>query len=132
MESKASESKENVQNNMTPVENPTGDERKKILGNIVKRSIQCSKSTINLTSKLLDCLMTKDKQALITMCENGLPDDLPEIRSLIWKINFGYLPFNMGEWDKILKAKRISYRKYKDSVVEKLEKNLNYLTDIQK
>ena len=132
MESKASESKENVQNNKTPVENPTGDERKKILGNIVKRSIQCSKSTINLTSKLLDCLMTKDKQALITMCENGLPDDLPEIRSLIWKINFGYLPFNMGEWDKILKAKRISYRKYKDSVVEKLEKELELFNGYSK
>ena len=132
MESKISGAKEENQKKNIPTENPTGDERRKIIGNIIKRSIQCSKKTIGLTSEFLDCLMTKDKQTLINMCENGLPDDLPEIRSLIWKINFEYLPLNMGEWDKILKSKRIAYRKYKDSIVEKLEKELELFNGYSK
>ena len=111
---------------------PKEDERKKIIGNIIKKSIQCSKSTIDLTSKILDGLLTKDRQKIITLCENGLPDDLPELRSLLWKINLGYLNLNMDEWDGILKAKRISYRKYKDSVVEKLEKELELFKGYEK
>ena len=94
--------------------------------------IQCSKSTIDLTSKILDGLLTKDRQKIITLCENGLPDDLPELRSLLWKINLGYLNLNMDEWDGILKEKRISYRKYKDSVVEKLEKELELFKGYEK
>ena len=132
MESKTSESKDNDQNKKIPIEKQTNDERKKILDNIIKRSVQCSKATIALTSKLLDCLMSKDKQKLISLCEEGLPDDLPEIRSLIWKIIFGYLPLNMDEWDKILKSKRIAYRKYKDSIVEKLEKELKLFNGYDK
>ena len=38
----------NIINNKIPKE----DERKKIIGNIIKKSIQCSKSTISLTSKI--------------------------------------------------------------------------------
>ena len=76
--------------------------------------------------------MSKDKQKIISLCENGLPDDLPELRSLIWKINFGYLPLNIMEWDKILKSKRLAYRKYKDSIVEKLEKELELFKGYEK
>ena len=36
----------------------------------------------------------------------------------------------MDEWDNILKSKRIAYRKYKDSVVEKLEKELEFFKDM--
>ena len=98
--------------------------RKIIISNIIKKSVQCSKATIELTSKILDSLMSQDKQKIISFCQDGLPDDLPELRSLIWKINFGYLPLNMEEWDNILSSKRIAYQKYKNSVFEKLEKEL--------
>ena len=123
MESSNQESNNNVQENVN--NKPVEDIKRKIMSNIVKKSIRCSKATIDLTSKILDSLMSKDKQKIITLCENGLPDDLPELRSLIWKINFGYLPINMEEWDKFLKSKRIAYQKYKNSVFEKLEKELD-------
>ena len=98
--------------------------RKIIISNIIKKSIQCSKATIELTTRILDSLMSQDKQEIISFCQDGLPDDLPELRSLIWKINFGYLPLNVDEWDNILSSKRIAYQKYKNSVFEKLEKEL--------
>ena len=132
MESKSSEQKINDNNvintNLIPIE----DERKKIISNIINKSIQCSKATIELTSKILDSIMSKDKSKLISICENGLPDDLPELRSLIWKINLGYLPLNIEEWDKILKSKRIAYQKYKDSIVAKLEKELELFNGYEK
>ena len=132
MESDNSEQKNPDKNKIISNPKPKDDERKKILSNIIQKSVQCSKATIDLTSKILDSIMTKDKQKIISLCENGLPDDLPELRSLIWKINFGYLPLNMEEWDKILKSKRLAYQKYKNSIVEKLEKELELFKGYEK
>ena len=132
MESKSSKQKINDNNIINTNLIPTEDERKKIISNIINKTVHCSKATIELTSKILDSIMSKDKSKLISICENGLPDDLPELRSLIWKINLGYLPLNIEEWDKILKAKRIAYKKYKDSVVAKLEKELELFNGYEK
>ena len=68
--------------------------------------------------------MCKDKKTMISLCERGLPDDLPELRSLIWKINLGYLSLNMEQWAQILKSKRIAYQNYRNNILEKLEKEL--------
>jgi hypothetical protein len=133
MEKKNSQEKNNEQNKINNNDKrPILDEKKKIIGNIVKKSIECSKATIGLTSIILDSLMTKNKEKIISLCENGLPDDLPELRSLIWKINFGYLPLNMEEWDKTLKSKRLAYQKYKDYIVAQLEKELELFKDYNK
>jgi len=131
MESPNSVPTNNDENKLINNNNPRG-ERKKIISNIVKKSVQCSKKTIAFTSIILDCIVSKDKQKIISFCEKGLPDDLPELRSLIWKINFGYLPLNMEEWDKILKSKRIAYQKYKNSILEKLEKELELYNGYEK
>ena len=119
-------------NTSNKIINKNDDEKRKIISNIVKKSILCSKTTMELTTKIIDSIASKDKEKLISICEEGLPDDLPELRSLIRKINFGYLPLNMNEWDKLLKSKRISYRKYKDSIMEKLEKELELFKDYDK
>ena len=96
-------------------------EKKKILDKIVKKSVQCSKATIDLTTKVLDALMAPDKEQLITLSENGLPDDLPELRSLVWKINLGYLSYNTFEWDKFLVSKRLAYQNYRTFVFNNLD-----------
>ena len=134
MESNKNEEEINKRNDdkNNKIKNNDQQERKKILSNIIKKSVQCSKATITLTSKILDSIMCKDKQKLIDFCEGGLPDDLPELRSLIWKINLGYLPLNVEEWDKILKSKRIAYQNYKDSFVKKLEKELELFNGYEK
>ena len=131
MESRNSFPTNNDENKLININNPR-EERKKIISNIVKKSVQCSKKTIAFTSIILDCIVSKDKQKIISFCEKGLPDDLPVLRSLIWKINFGYLPLNMEEWDKILKSKRIAYQKYKNSILEKLEKELELYNGYEK
>ena len=137
MENANSQPENNSNNNIKeedkkiPKEKMIQSERKKIMSNIVKKSIQCSKTTIELTSKLLDSIMSQDKQKIISLCKDGLPDDLPELRSLVWKINFGYLPLNMEEWDNIFSSQRIAYQKYKSSVFEKLEKELELFDGYQ-
>ena len=113
------EDKNKLNSNKKPLK-----EKQKILSTIVSKSVKCSKATIDLTSQLLDSIMTKDKKKIISLCEKGLPDDLPELRSLIWKINLGYLPLNKEEWDQILESKRIAYQKYRNSIIEKLKKEL--------
>ena len=134
MESKKNEEENNKEKEIKANTNKKNneEERKIILSKIIKKSVKCSKATINLTSKLLDSIMSKDRDKIINLCEEGLPDDLPELRSLIWKINLGYLPLNTEEWDTILKSKRIAYQNYKDSVVKKLEKELELFNGYQK
>ena len=123
MESTNKEEK-NAEKNQTPISVPINDEKKIIMSNIVKKSIRCSKATIELTTRVIENLLSQDREKIISLCENGLPDDLPELRSLIWKINFEYLPMNTEEWDKTLKSKRLAYQQYKNYVFKKLEEEL--------
>ena len=101
--------------------------KKKILDKIVNKSVLCSKSTVNFTTRTLEALMSMDKKKLIELSENGLPDDLPEMRSLIWKINFEYLPLDPQKWGAVLVSKRAAYKNYRNFVFEKLEKELKLL-----
>ena len=76
--------------------------------------------------------MCKNKEKLKSLCEDGLPDELPELRSLIWKINIGYLPLDMEKWNEILKSKRASYKLYKNYVFDNLGKELELFKDYEK
>ena len=76
--------------------------------------------------------MSADKEKLRELTEKGLPDDLPEMRSLIWKINFDYLPYDTKQWGTFLISKRTAYKKYRTHVFEKLEKELELYKDYDK
>ena len=106
--------------------------KKKILDKIVNKSVLCSKSTVNFTTMILEALMSMDKEKLTELSENGLPDDLPEMRSLIWKINFEYLPLDPQKWGAFLISKRASYKNYRTFVFEILEKELELLEGYDK
>lgn len=114
------------------IKNEIISEKKKILDKIIKKSVLCSKTTIDLTTKILDGLMSSDKEKLILLSENGLPDDLPELRSLIWKINLGYLSLNTFEWDNFLISKRKSYQSYRTFIFNNLEKEMELYKDYDK
>ena len=62
-------------------------EKKKIFNKIVNKSLLCSKSTVELASNIIDNIVSMNKSEMFKLTENGLPDDLPELRSLVWKIN---------------------------------------------
>lgn len=116
-------------------DNPSGNAenvKKKILDKIVKKSVLCSKSTVNFTTKMIEAIMSLNKEKIIELSENGLPDDLPELRSLIWKINFGYLPLDQQKWGTFLISKRIAYKKYRNFIFQKLENELEILKGYNK
>lgn len=43
----------------------------------------------------------------------GIPDDIPSLRSLIWKILLDQLSLNVNEWDNLLNVSRKKYDNYK-------------------
>jgi hypothetical protein len=51
----------------------------------------------------------------------GLPDDIPSLRSLIWKILLGIIPLDSNQWESVLDKKRNDYKKLRKQYLEKLE-----------
>lgn len=51
----------------------------------------------------------------------GLPDEVPSLRSLAWKMILNYLPFNMNEWENFIDSKRTEYTENKEKIITKLE-----------
>jgi len=54
-------------------------------------------------------------------CFEGIPDELPMLRSLIWKIMLDLLPADINSWEQVLEEKRAKYNKIKGNIIVKLE-----------
>ena len=76
--------------------------------------------TINKSSGFIESLISKNKKNLQLFSEDGIPDEIPILRSIVWKINLGYLPVNNEEWENILSDKRNSYFYYKGIIHKNL------------
>ena len=108
------------------------NEKRKIFTKIINKSLLCSKATVEVAANIIDNIVYMDRTELIKLTERGLPDDLPELRSLIWKINLGYLPSDWNQWNRYLESKRIAYKKYRENIYKILEKELELLKDYDK
>ena len=93
--------------------------------NLTKHLPSCTKQTSETASLVLGIIKSKDQKKLYEICESGLPDDLPILRAFVWKINLGYLPLDISEWDSTLKKKREEYKIYKKFIKEKLMNELD-------
>ena len=93
--------------------------------NLTKHLPSCTKQTSETASLVLGIIKSKDQKKLYEICESGLPDDLPILRAFVWKINLGYLPLDISEWDSTLKKKREEYKIYKKFIKEKLTNELD-------
>ena len=91
---------------------------------LTKQLSSCTKATQEIANSALIAIKAKNKDKLCEICESGLPDDLPILRAYIWKINLGYLPLDIKEWDSTLTKKREEYKVYKKFIKEKLTKEL--------
>ena len=91
---------------------------------LTKQLSSCTKATQEMANSALIAIKAKNKDKLYEICESGLPDDLPILRAYIWKINLGYLPLDIKEWDSTLTKKREEYKVYKKFIKEKLTKEL--------
>ena len=106
--------------------------KKPILQIIVNKILSSPNQTINNSSGFIESLISKNKKNLQIFSENGLTDEIPILRSIVWKINLGYLPINNEEWEKILEDKRSSYFYYKDIFKKKLLEEYNLYNNYDK
>ena len=95
---------------------------KNIFNSISKKIVKCSKTTLNISTEIIDAILSENKDKLIKLSEKGLPDDLPILRALVWEINLGYLPINSNLWEKTFIEKRKLYNLYKDMFIKQIEK----------
>ena len=124
MEQKNSKTQDNNNN-----KNNKSNNRKPILQIIVNKILSSPNQTISKASGFIESLISKNKKNLKIFSEDGLPDEIPILRSIIWKINFGYLPIDNEEWEKILEDKRSSYFYYKEIFIKKLNEEYKLFKD---
>lgn len=80
-----------------------------------------SENTIKFVKKILSLIEKRDFKKLRELCLSGLPDEIPFLRSLVWKLNLGYLPVDISEWDNTLIDKREEYNYLKKAFSMKLD-----------
>ncbi len=96
----------------------------KFFGIIVNKINNISSEKIKL--RILDIIRILnstniDFLQLKRMIFEGLPDDVPSLRSLGWKMIMNYLPLNLNEWETYIDKKRIEYNEMKEKIITKLE-----------
>ena len=79
---------------------------------------------------LLD-IINNNKIELKKECYKGLPDNLPSLRALIWKINFKYLPRDIKKWELTLKSLRNEYKEIKNAVIIRQKEEIKIFEEIQ-
>ena len=119
------------QKNKKQSDNNNSSTKKSILQLIVNKTLSCPNQTISKASGFIESLISKNEKNLKLFSEDGLPDEIPILRSIIWKINLGYLPINNEEWSNILEDKRSSYFYYKDIFNKKLSEEYKLYKDYE-
>ena len=94
--------------------------KKPILQIIVNKILSSANQTINKSSGFIESLISKNQKNLQLFSEDGIPDEIPILRSIVWKINLGYLSINNEEWENIFAEKRNSYFYYKNIIQKNL------------
>ncbi len=85
-----------------------------------------NENILKYVKDILKCVDKNDFKKLNKICANGLVDEIPLLRSFIWKINLGYFNGNNEDWDDIITKRREEYKYLKNafSLKIKLEKNI--------
>ena len=98
---------------------------------ISKAQNSCPIDTWPRINNILKYLNKGDKKNLQKECYLGLPNDLPCLRALIWKINFHYLPLNIKKWEETLLIKRNEYIEIKKAFLLKLKEEIKIFEEIE-
>lgn len=56
------------------------------------------------------------------LISEGLPEELPELRSILWKLFLNYYPNNLNEWEEFSKEKSDDYQRLKGDLLSGDEK----------
>jgi hypothetical protein len=96
----------------------------KFFGILVEKAISISSEKIkNKVFEIINLLTTSKLNSMILnkLIFEGLPDDIPSLRSLIWKILLNFLPTDVSQWESEADKKRTEYNKLRKQYLEKLE-----------
>ena len=91
----------------------------------------CIPKSWNRINKILKSLTKNNYSQIKKECYIGLPEDLPSLRALIWKINFKYLPKNIKKWDLTLKNMRKQYKEIKDAYMIRQKEEIKIFEEIE-
>ncbi len=102
-----------------------------IISIVSKAQNHCCLETLPRINNILKYILNEDKKNLQKECYLGLPDELPCLRALIWKINFKYLPLNIKQWEKSLYLKRHEYIEIKKAFLLKISEEIKIFEEIE-
>ena len=92
----------------------------------------CSPKEYKRINDILKIIISNSKKELKRECYKGLPENLPSLRALIWKINFKYIPHKIQNWENTLKSYRNEYTELKNAVILKQKEEIKIFEEINK
>ena len=115
--------------NILKNENYQNDEIIEIIG---KTLSSCCPRSWTRVNKILLNIINFNEEELKKECYKGLPDDLPSLRAIIWKINFRYLPHDIHKWKNSLQSKRDEYIEIKNAFVLRIKEEIKIFEELEK
>ena len=91
----------------------------------------CYKEEYIRINNILKFIIKNNKIELKRECYKGLPENLPSLRALIWKINFKYIPRNINKWESTLKSLRDEYKEIKNAFILRQKEEIKMFEEIQ-
>ena len=97
-----------------------------------KTNKKCTETTKKKVNEIILSLLIKDWDSLKKYSLEGLPEEMPLLRSLLWKMNLKYLNTDLENWDEYLNKKRSHYFEIKQAFLEKLLMEKKIFMEIEK
>ena len=91
----------------------------------------CSPKEYPRINKILKDIISNNKKELKKECYKGLPENLPSLRALIWKMNFKYLSHKIQNWNSSLKSYRNEYIELKNAVIMKQKEEIKIFEELK-
>ena len=91
----------------------------------------CSPKELPRINKILKDIISNSRKEVKKECYKGLPENLPSLRALIWKINFKYLPHKIQNWKATLKSYRDEYIELKNAVIMKQREEMKIFEELK-
>ena len=99
---------------------------------IAKALSICNPFTWEKIDEILLYIIIYNEEKLKKECYKGLPDYLPSIRAIIWKINFRYLPHDIKKWKSTLQSKRAEYFEIKNAFILRKKEEIKIFEELEK
>lgn len=92
---------------------------KEIFASLFTKITKIGTRSQELANQIVSSIYDSNIKKLKELCLNGIPDDIPMLRSIVWKILLNYIPIEVDKWNIILPQKREEYHYYKEIYIKK-------------